>query len=539
MNFLSRLSIAVKLYMIPGIGIISFLAYVAITSYTASTNKELLERAKSEQFPALLESKNALVGMKNVKSNLSSAVTTGDEDSLDNADSEALLVKQSLGTLQQLTPSIREAINPILADFNNYYNMASTVSKSMIDGTADFSKIAETARQMDEAFVRSTTALSQFSDNQLILFETAIADANSAADALSDIGIVMGVVTTILLLGVAIPIVNNFRTSIGDLVVSFKDIAQEDGDLTKRINTNNKDEIGELVYWFNQFIEKLQHVVKDIGNASKPLATLADNLNQVSDSARHTISAQQLSAAEAKSAVDNMTTSVSSVAQSASDAASAAGEASSAADAGQKVVNLTVSNIQSLAERVDETAVVIKKLEQDSNQVGVVLDVIKGIAEQTNLLALNAAIEAARAGEQGRGFAVVADEVRTLASRTQKSTEEIQKTIEQLQNAARSAVSVMGKGTEQAALSVNEANQAGQSLGAITKTISRITAMNDQIAESTKEQQTVSLLISKSVDNINARTEDTASSSERLTTVSQELEQLSSDFSRIMQQFKY
>jgi methyl-accepting chemotaxis protein len=525
--------------MIPGIGIISFLVYVLITSNTASTNKELLERAKNEQFPALLESKNALVGMKNVKSNLSSAVTTGDDDSLDNAEKEALLVKQSLETLQQLTPSIREDITPIVADFNNYYNVASNVSKSMIDGTADFSKIAETARQMDDAFVRSTEALSQFSDNQLTLFETAIADANNAADALSDIGIVMGVVTTILLLGVAIPIVNNFRTSIGDLVVSFKDIAQEDGDLTKRINTNNKDEIGELVYWFNQFIEKLQHVVQDIGNASKPLATLADNLNQVSDSARHTISAQQLSAAEAKSAVDNMTNSVSSVAQSASDAASAAGEASNAADTGQKVVNLTVSNIQSLAARVDETAVVIKKLEQDSNQVGVVLDVIKGIAEQTNLLALNAAIEAARAGEQGRGFAVVADEVRTLASRTQKSTEEIQKTIEQLQNAARSAVNVMAKGTEQAALSVDEANQAGQSLGAITKTISRITAMNDQIAESTKEQQTVSLLISKNVDNINARTEDTASSSERLTTVSQELEQLSADFSKIMQQFKY
>ncbi len=539
MNLLSRLSIAVKLYMIPGIGIISFLVYVLITSNTASTNKELLERAKNEQFPALLESKNALVGMKNVKSNLSSAVTTGDDDSLDNAEKEALLVKQSLETLQQLTPSIREDITPIVADFNNYYNVASNVSKSMIDGTADFSKIAETARQMDDAFVRSTEALSQFSDNQLTLFETAIADANNAADALSDIGIVMGVVTTILLLGVAIPIVNNFRTSIGDLVVSFKDIAQEDGDLTKRINTNNKDEIGELVYWFNQFIEKLQHVVQDIGNASKPLATLADNLNQVSDSARHTISAQQLSAAEAKSAVDNMTNSVSSVAQSASDAASAAGEASNAADTGQKVVNLTVSNIQSLAARVDETAVVIKKLEQDSNQVGVVLDVIKGIAEQTNLLALNAAIEAARAGEQGRGFAVVADEVRTLASRTQKSTEEIQKTIEQLQNAARSAVNVMAKGTEQAALSVDEANQAGQSLGAITKTISRITAMNDQIAESTKEQQTVSLLISKNVDNINARTEDTASSSERLTTVSQELEQLSADFSKIMQQFKY
>jgi methyl-accepting chemotaxis protein len=196
-------------------------------------------------------------------------------------------------------------------------------------------------------------------------------------------------------------------------------------------------------------------------------------------------------------------------------------------------------SIQSLASRVEETAVVIKKLEQDSNQVGVVLDVIKGIAEQTNLLALNAAIEAARAGEQGRGFAVVADEVRTLASRTQQSTEEIQATIEQLQDAARSAVSVMAKGTEQATISVDEANKAGSSLNAITETISRITRMNDQIANSTGEQQKVADMISSNVDEINNRTEDTTTSSEQLTVVSGELEQLSKDFNRIMQQFKY
>ena len=151
----------------------------------------------------------------------------------------------------------------------------------------------------------------------------------------------------------------------------------------------------------------------------------------------------------------------------------------------------TVQSIQELAANVEDTAEVIRKLEDDSNQVGVVLDVIKGIADQTNLLALNAAIEAARAGEQGRGFAVVADEVRTLAKRTQQSTEQIQTTIEQLQNAARSAINVMAKGTEQATTSVETANKAGASLAVITETISRITSMNDQIARSTGDQQNV------------------------------------------------
>jgi methyl-accepting chemotaxis protein len=194
------------------------------------------------------------------------------------------------------------------------------------------------------------------------------------------------------------------------------------------------------------------------------------------------------------------------------------------------VVNHTVQSIQELAANVEDTAEVIRNLEADSNQVGVVLDVIKGIAEQTNLLALNAAIEAARAGEQGRGFAVVADEVSTLASRTQQSTEQIQKTIEQLQNAARCAVNVMAKGTEQATTSVETANKAGASLAVITETISRITNMNDQIARSTGDQQNVARIISNTVDKIHNRTEETA--------VSLELVQLAKHLEGIAKQFK-
>lgn len=539
MNFLSSLSIATKLYLIPGIGIVSFMIYVAITANTASTNVDLLNSAKTVQFPALMASKNALVSMESAKSGLSSYVTTGDEESLSNAINESLVVFENLDAIANLKPELASEVAPIKSGFSDYFESAVSVSKSITDGSADFSKLGAITTEMEASFAKSTSTLSAFNDNQLSLFESAIQRANDAAQNLSYLGYLMGIATTIILLGVAIPIVNNFRRSIDDVVKSLRDIAQEDGDLTKRIKTANQDEIGDLVHWFNQFVEKLQTVVRDIGNSSKPLAAIAENLNQVSISARNNISAQQLSASDAKSAVDNMSNSVNAVAQSASEAAVAAGEASSAADEGQRVVNQTVASIQSLASRVDETALVIKKLEQDSNQVGVVLDVIKGIAEQTNLLALNAAIEAARAGEQGRGFAVVADEVRTLASRTQQSTEEIQATIEQLQNAARSAVTVMAKGTEQASISVDEANKAGSSLGAITKTISRITAMNDQIARSTGEQKSVAVSISQNVDDINKRTEDTASSSEKLTSVSHELEQLSEDFSRIMKQFKY
>ncbi|MDC0601484.1 methyl-accepting chemotaxis protein [Aliiglaciecola sp.] len=538
MNFLSKMPIATKIYIIPSIATFGFVLYLAISTMVSLNNVSILENASEVEFPALRSSSKALVNIEKVRDTLSSAVTTGDEETLELAKQYAQEARSSLKELNSLDASLGAEANKILADFNAYYDLAFDVSQSMINQTADFSKLGELSTKMNSNYDDATGALQAFESDRLDGFKGAISDANSSAQLAITIGVIMCVVTTIVLFAVAFPIVKGIKDSIVKVVHSLKDIAQEDGDLTVRIETHCEDEIGDLVHWFNQFMQKLQGVVKDIVNSSQPLFELAQNLNQLTDDTNKTISVQQSAAIQAKEAVDNMTQSVTAVATSAAEAASAAGDASSAASDGQNVVNHTVQSIQQLAANVEETAEVISKLEADSNQVGVVLDVIKGIAEQTNLLALNAAIEAARAGEQGRGFAVVADEVRTLASRTQQSTEEIQSTIEQLQGAARSAVSVMSKGTEQASESVETANKAGASLDVITDTISKITAMNDQIAASTGEQQKVADTISSNVDEIHHRTSETSSSSGKLASVSGELAQLAQYLEAITKQFK-
>ena len=538
MNFLKKMPIATKIFLIPGIAALSFIIYLLITVYVALNNGDTLEKVEKVQFPALQLSASTLVDMQKVRDTLSSAVTTGDQDTLSAASELASDAKAGLDEIKAISPEFGPAISKISQGFDDYFEVAFGGSQSMVDGTADFSRLGQLSSQMNGSYDAVIASMSNFRDEQQAAFVESFERTNAANTSLISTGVVMTIVVTLLLFATAVPIVRGIKQSIDDVVRSLKDIAQENGDLTVRIATKSEDEIGELVYWFNQFMDKLQGVVKDVVEASLPLSNLAQNLRGLTEETQRTIDIQQQSAQNAKLAVDTMSGSVDGVAHSAAQAAADANEATSAAGEGRQIVQQTVSSIQQLAENVRETADVIGRLESDSNKVGSVLDVIKGIAEQTNLLALNAAIEAARAGEQGRGFAVVADEVRTLASRTQQSTEEIQSTIEQLQSAAHSAVEVMSRGTEQATNSVETANKAGVSLETITSTIGRINQMNEQIAHNTEDQRTVAVDIVRHVEEIHQRTEQTSSRSGELGVMCNELADLAQHLELIAKQFR-
>jgi len=538
MNFLLHLSVAKKIFLIPIIGAVSFLIFVAINSYISTQNSEQLAVAKNVDFPALQLSSTALVNMEKVRDTLAGAVTTGDTDALQLAKETAQKTQQSLEQIEQIDPNLAGEVNKMLREFNAYFKLAYGITASMLDGSADFATLNTQLEQMNQGYDNVTTHLNQFKQERAQAFDDAFSDYNNAQQFLLMLGIIMGLVTTVILFATAWPIVSEIRNSLNRVVQSLRNIAEENGDLTVRIEARSNDEVGELVTYFNRFMERLQNLVKDIVDTTLPLSSLAQSLNSLTTDTNQTIANQRDSATTAKTAVEQMNQSVNVVASNAADASTAANNATSAADEGKRVVGNTVSSIQDLAANVAETADVIQRLETDTNQVGVVLDVIKGIAEQTNLLALNAAIEAARAGEQGRGFAVVADEVRTLASRTQQSTEEIQTTIERLQSAAQSAVSVMNKGNERARDSVETANAAGNSLNIITETIQEISRMNAQIAASTDSQQTTSTHIVNSVDAIFQRTEQTSQNSAKLASASTELAELATKLETIARQFR-
>ncbi|HEY0921992.1 methyl-accepting chemotaxis protein [Rheinheimera pacifica] len=538
MDVLRRLSISKKIYLIPFIGTLSFIIYLILASNTALNNVKTLEQTRDVQFPVLQSAQSSLVLLERIKDSLASAVTTGDEEALAGAAAFSRQLTQDLSNISQLNRDYARDVSNIQQSYDAYYQVAYKVSQEMINNTADFSTLAQRSEKMNADYDTTALLLSQFRDVRLQEFTSAIDDASEQAGTLITVGIIMGAITMLVLFGTAFPVARGIQSSLGNMINSLQDLAKENGDLTARINTSSKDELGDLAYWFNTFMQKLQHVVKDIVNTAVPLSALAKDLHELTDDTNKTIAQQRKAANQAKHAVDDMSASVVAEVSSANEAAAAANQSSEAAGQGQQTVTATVQNIQLLAGNVQDASDVILQLEKDANQVGTVLSVIKGIAEQTNLLALNAAIEAARAGEQGRGFAVVADEVRTLASRTQKSTEEIQRTIEQLQTAARLAVQKMQQSTTQADHSVQSANKAGDALQLITKSIAQIRLMNQQIADATDDQQKMASDIVGHVDAIFKNTEHSSESAGHIAKASSELASLAENLENITKLFR-
>ena len=310
------------------------------------------------------------------------------------------------------------------------------------------------------------------------------------------------------------------------------------GDLSLKLDESGKDEFAQLSKNCNLLIDSLRNLIEGIVNRSAQLAAAAEQTSAVTAQSTSAIEEQRNQVEQAASATTEMSSTSQSVLASANDAL---GEIKHADEEAERVKGISARNrqtIEMLANEVESAAQVINQLQQDSASIGGILDVIRGIAEQTNLLALNAAIEAARAGEQGRGFAVVADEVRTLASRTQESTSEIQTMIEALQTGAGKAVTVMDAGKSKASDCVNQSEEADQALEIITHAVHEAFDRSSQIATAAEEQSVVAHEISENLESIVTIAEQTTAGSQQTATSSSEVARLAEELQQSVQKFK-
>lgn len=538
MQFIKNLPIKYKILIIPFVAIIGFVLYLGINYNVSKQNEKRLKSISDIYFPVLEKANSNIVLLSRVEELFSIAISNGEMELVEASKKNYQEITKNIDELAALEPSRSLEISTLKSTLESYFNDANALTISMIDGTINYETINDLVKTKNTLHENIIDKLKKYHADSFSTFTHTLDESYSSTQNAIKLGIAIGIATIVILLLISLSIVYVITGSLKEITDSLRNIAQGDGDLTLRIEQKNKDEMGDVVYWFNHFVEKLHSTIGEVISVIKPLSNVSSDLGSVVSESSSASKDQFKITENLTQSINNMIITVDEVAKYASDAANSATEADDNSKAGQSIVNETVNSIDELAAEITKASEVIAQLESDSENVGNILDVIKGIAEQTNLLALNAAIEAARAGEQGRGFAVVADEVRTLASRTQESTQEIQSVISQLQSAAQSAVSVMKSSQTLANSSVTQAQRTGSTLEEITTKVGLINQMNQQIANTTDQQSQTSSVIKTSVGDMEAASQVSRSATKKVKELSQSLDNFAKQLGSVGSQFR-
>ncbi len=495
-------------------------------NYVLRKNEKYVDRfyAKRDRIFTLIEQLSALKSITDDDLKQLAIIKTTIENY-----SDAIGVVQEMSSVGASTETIDSTIKiddkPALDAISTLVKEASSGSFG-VDGAHWFNTISTKINLMSEVenhiaddLVATSANLKSEAENTLMLL------------------MVMAIVITGLVLFTVIYVANSITRPLKSAVDFAGKIS--DGFLNGHIDYKSKDELGELCDTLNGMSGTLRETIQSVEANAHKLGQSAEEMSRVAAQTSCGVLQQQTELQSVSTAMTEMTQTVSQVSDNAKSAKNATIEANNEASSGRQIVVESTESINLLAKEIDHASSVIKQLESESTSIGSVLNVIGDIAEQTNLLALNAAIEAARAGEQGRGFAVVADEVRTLANRTQQSTLEIKKMIDNLQRGATEAVGAMDKGHNMAEQSVEQANKACESLESIARSFGTVNEMNEQIAISTDQQSDVALEIDKNILTINGVASDTSSGANQTESASTELAQLAKDLQETLSKFAY
>lgn len=537
MKFLLRLSIKYKIMAIALIGILGLSLYLFFSIKAQHATEIKLNHVEQIIFPTIERVDRSGSLLFKLRNQLGTALSEEDLDLVNEAEASSKKLDALLIEIINLNERTQSSLQ-LQKSYRQYQEPSIALARGMLDGTIDFTQLASQAEKVNKSYDNFSAELSKYREQSYSSFEQAIKTINKQNKQTGIFGIGIALVVIFILIFSAWSIANIITKTINRIVHSLADMSTGQGDLTIRLQTRAEDEVGDLVKNFNGFITHLQLLVKVMANLSQGVSNGADKVKNIAGKTQEGIHHQQDEINLVATAVNEMAATAQEVSRNAEEAANATKQAQEGTHQSQKIMAENITSISALVADVEHAREVIQNLAKESALIGNASQVIQGIAEQTNLLALNAAIEAARAGEQGRGFAVVADEVRSLAGRTEESTTEIQSIIERLQTGTEQAVNAMESSREKAVKVVDQSQETESSLIHIMTNVDTINNMNSQVANAAVEQSSVSEEVSANIVKINELSEDTVDEAANTSQASSDLAEQAQNLRNIVNEFK-
>ncbi|WP_217476069.1 methyl-accepting chemotaxis protein [Stutzerimonas stutzeri] len=519
-------SLTAKLSLVPAVALLGLILYVGYTSLQLSATDSRLVALETQSYPTLEKADAVIFQFSRIPGLLNNAVAAGEPGILDEAREvlgEIDAEQQALGALLSSQPQRRQALDSWRSAVKTYAENALSASTKLIDGSASFDDLRPNLDRMASDLSQAQKLAADFRTGAYQDFQQTLAETREANARTTRLGIILSLVLIVVVGLGAWLVIRSVMANVRGVIASLQAIARGDGDLTRRVNVESNDEIGAMIELFNGFLDKLQRTIRQIIEAASPLGQVSKELYKLTQGSEENAKSQQHHTDSITRDILTMTGSIQEVAQRSQQASDEANSAARQAATARDHIGSLASGISDLGTSVMSAVQAMEQLEEETQEVGSVLTVIRSIAEQTNLLALNAAIEAARAGEQGRGFAVVADEVRNLAQKTAASTAEIQQIIQRLQSSANTVLNVMTSNGEKSRSSIERSVEATQLLETIALTVNQIDELNAGIAQFTQEQIGLSSSIQQETQVLQQDAQATANGAEATARLGEQL----------------
>ncbi|HDS1045987.1 MULTISPECIES: methyl-accepting chemotaxis protein [Pseudomonas] len=506
-----NIPLTLKLFLPPAIALFGMLLFVGYTAVQLDDNDNRLVSLEKQRYPTLEAADNVIFQFSRLPGLLNSAVAAGERDTLDEASDVLADVHARLRDLEPLTAERADRHREIQAwsaAIKRYADNAFASSGQLLDGAA-FDDLRPHFDRMASDLKNAQALGEQFRSHAYADFQSSLTQVRADNATTTRVGYLLSFCLLLVVSASAAWVIRQVMSNVRGVIGSLKTIASGDGDLTRRVQVDSSDEIGEMIGLFNGLLDSLQGTLRQVIETAAPLEQMSRELHRLTQGAEDSARSQQERTESISRDIDTMTNSIQEVAQRSEQASEQASAAARQANEARHNIDSLSLSIGDLGNSVLSSVQAMEQLEAETQHVGSVLTVIRSIAEQTNLLALNAAIEAARAGEQGRGFAVVADEVRNLAQKTTASTAQIQDIIQRLQNSASSVLHAMNLNGEKARSSIQRSEHATQTLEAITGAVRQIDELNAGIARFTNEQIGLSRSIQQDTERLQQDTQAT------------------------------